>query len=102
MSLGALSNLAMNPLGKEECIKERVILSAEKFLTSDHKEEVANAVSLIMFSASHLLGKKECIYDENGKVTTKIVVKIIKLLDSDTIDEVVKTDVRETLKIISQ
>jgi hypothetical protein len=33
-----------------------------------------------MFTAIHLIGKKQCIYDDKGKVTTKIIVKLVKLL----------------------
>ena len=36
-----------------------------------------------MFIAIHLIGKKQCIYDKNNKVTTNIIVKLIKLLEKD-------------------
>ena len=72
--MGALANLAMNPDGKEECVKEEVIDTAQTFLTSLVPEAVANAVTLIMFSAINLQGKKQCIYSE-GKVNTKIIIK---------------------------
>ncbi len=36
-----------------------------------------------MFTAIHLKGKKQCIYDQQGKVTTNIIVKLIKLLEKD-------------------
>ena len=59
-----------------------------------------------MFTSIHLIGKKQCIYDEKGKTTTKIIVKLIKLLEKDennkNVNEQIKTDVRETLKIIAE
>lgn len=33
-----------------------------------------------MFTSINLTGKKQCIYDKEGKVDTKIIVKLIKLL----------------------
>lgn len=36
-----------------------------------------------MFTAIHLIGKKQCIYDKNNKITTNIIVKLIKLLEKD-------------------
>lgn len=80
LSLSALSNLAMNPEGKEECVREEVIESAEMYLSSPVKEEVASAVTLIMFTSINLLGKKQCIYNKKGEVDTKIIVQLIKLL----------------------
>ena len=62
LSLCALTNLAMNPSGKEECVKEGVIDTAQQFLSSEIEEEVSNAVTLIMFTAINLQGKKQCIY----------------------------------------
>jgi hypothetical protein len=60
-----------------------------------------------MFTAIHLTGKKQCIYGKNGKVTTNIIVKLIKLLEKDpktcnNISEQIKIDIRETLKIIAE
>lgn len=40
---------------------------------------MGNAVTLIMFISINLLGKKQCIYNE-GKIDTKILIKLIKLL----------------------
>ena len=36
-----------------------------------------------MFTAINLLGKKQCIYNREGKVDTAILVKIIKLLSKE-------------------
>ena len=51
-----------------------------------------------MFTSIHLIGKKQCIYDEKGKTTTKIIVKLIKLLEKDennkNVNEQIKTDVK--------
>lgn len=58
-----------------------------------------------MFTAIHLTGKKQCIYDKNGKVTTNIILKLIKLLEKDetatNVNDQIKIDIRETLKIIA-
>lgn len=76
-------------------------------------EEVSNAVTLIMFAAINLQGKKQCIY-KDGNVDTKIIIKLIKLLGPIKsglkegekpvceVDEIVKNDVKEALKIIAQ
>ena len=78
----------------------------ERFLESDNIIEVANEVTLIMFTAIHLIGKKQCIYAKTGKVDTRIIVKLIKLLEKDeteiNVNEQIKKDIRETLKIIAE
>lgn len=33
-----------------------------------------------MFTSVNLVGKKQCIYDKEGKVDTNIIVKLVKLL----------------------
>lgn len=33
-----------------------------------------------MFTAINLTGKKQCIYNKNGNVDTKIIIKLVKLL----------------------
>lgn len=55
-----------------------------------------------MFTSINLLGKKQCIYNSEGKVDTKIIVKIIKLLDKQDLNQHTRNDVMETLKIIAQ
>lgn len=82
-------------------------------MSSEIEEEVSNAVTLIMFTAINLQGKKQCIYRE-GNVDTKIIVKLIKLLGPIKsglkegekavcqVNEIVKEDVKECLKIIAQ
>jgi hypothetical protein len=51
-----------------------------------------------MFTAIHLTGKKQCIYDKKGKVTTNIIVKLIKLLEKDqtatNVNDQIKIDIR--------
>ena len=65
----------------------------ERFLESEKPLEVGNTVSLIMFTAINLLGKKQCIYDQDGKVDTTILVKLIKLLEKDDLPEATRCDV---------
>jgi hypothetical protein len=84
-----------------------VIAFTEHFLQSDWPLEVSNTVTLIMFTAINLQGKKQCIYEgdgsrQNAKVDTKIIVKLIKLLDQESLNEHTRNDVMETLKIIAQ
>ena len=57
-----------------------------------------------MFTSIDLLGKKQCIYspEDNKKVDTKIIVKLIKLLDKEGLNEHTINDVMQTLKIIAQ
>lgn len=59
-------------------------------------------MSLIMFTSINLLGKKQCIYNAEGKVDTTILVKLIKLLEKEDLGETTRNDVKESLKIISQ
>lgn len=33
-----------------------------------------------MFTATNLTGKKQCIYNKDGQVDTKIIIKLTKLL----------------------
>ena len=57
-----------------------------------------------MFTSIDLLGKKQCIYspDDKNKVDTKIIVKLIKLLDREELNQDARNDVMECLKIIAQ
>lgn len=55
-----------------------------------------------MFTSINLLGKKQCIYNAEGKVDTTILVKLIKLLEKEELGETTRNDVMESLKIISQ
>jgi len=55
-----------------------------------------------MFTSINLLGKKQCIYNADGKVDTVILVKLIKLIENDALDDNTRNDVMEALKIISQ
>ena len=82
-------------------MRENVIEFTENFLESSQPLEVSNTVTLIMFTAIDLKGKKQCIYKED-KVDTKILVKLIKLLDKEELNEHTRNDVMETLKIIAQ
>lgn len=53
-----------------------------------------------MLTSIHLNGKKQCIYDSKGHVSTDIIVRLINLLSSS--DESLRKDVIECLRIISQ
>jgi hypothetical protein len=55
-----------------------------------------------MFTAINLEGKKQCVYGQDGKVDTAILVKLIKLLDAESLSETTRCDIMEALKIISQ
>jgi len=46
-----------------------------------------------MFTAINLLGKKQCIYNGDGKVDITILVKLIKLLEKDNLSETTRNDV---------
>ena len=52
----------MNADGKVECVNEKVIEFTEHFL-EESLDLVNNSVTLIMFTAINLLGKKQCIYN---------------------------------------
>lgn len=53
-----------------------------------------------MFTAIHLNGKKQCIYDARNQPNTDIIVRLINLLSSS--DESLRKDVTECLRIIAQ
>ncbi len=55
---------------------------------------------VIMLTSIHLNGKKQCIYDSKGAVTSDTIVKLIGLFS--TKDKHLKQDVIECLRIISQ
>lgn len=46
-----------------------------------------------MFTSINLLGKKQCIYNAEGKVDTTILVKLIKLLEKEDLGETTRNDV---------
>ena len=54
--------------GKKEGIQEKVIDTANKFLVSDSREEVQQAVLLIMNCTINLDGKKQATYYENDLI----------------------------------
>ena len=62
-------------------------------MTSQIPEQIANAVTLIMFTAINLKGKKQCIYDEEGNINTRIIIDLVKLLGP------IKTPPKEGMKI---
>ena len=100
LSLENLSKIASSPKGKEEGITENIIKTASGFLLSEVPEEVKNAVAVIMFTAIHLNGKKQCIYDNKQSINTDIIVRLITLLSN--LDESLRKDVIECLRIIAQ
>jgi hypothetical protein len=66
-----------------------------------------------MLTAINLTGKKQFIYNKQDQIDTSIIVKLVKLLGPTKtpppndeplceVDETVKGDVKETLKIIAQ
>ena len=54
--------------GKKEGIEEKVIATANNFLISDDREEIYQAVLLIMNCAIHLDGKKQATYFTEDQV----------------------------------
>jgi hypothetical protein len=46
-----------------------------------------------MFTSINLLGKKQCIYNGDGKVDTTILIKIIKLLSKEDLAEHTRRDI---------
>lgn len=69
-------------------------------MDSPSAETVKYAIAVIMLTSIHLNGKKQCIYDAKGAISTEILTKLIKLLKSS--DQLIKKDVVECLRIISQ
>lgn len=75
-----------------------MIKETEHFLQSENIIEVANEVTLVMYTAIHLHGKKQCIYNIQGKVNTSLIVKLIRLLEkgeeATNVNEQIKEDIR--------
>ena len=53
-----LGNMSINHEGKQECIDEKVILSAWKYLDSPIYEERLNSSLVLMSTTIHLNGKQ--------------------------------------------
>lgn len=87
--------MSAHPEGREEAISYEVILTANRYLTSEYEHLVNNAVRVIMFSAIHLKGKPQAISDKDDI----IIINLIELLKSSNEDVV--ANVRHALVVIA-
>lgn len=68
--------------GKKEGIENEVISTANNFLISDHRNEVYQAVLLIMNCAINLDGKKQATYFEDDQVIRRLIA-LLEYEDDD-------------------
>jgi len=94
LSLRVLGNISINHDGKQECIDDKVILHAWKYLESDVYEERLNASLVLMSCTVHLNGKQQAIQFQEPKGQPKIVqVMVERLLEGGF------PDLRKNLKV---
>jgi hypothetical protein len=86
--------MSINHVGKQECIDNKVILSAWKYLDSDIYQERLNASLTLMSCTIHLDGKKQAAQHIDANKEPVILQKIIQRL-SDMQEE----DIRKNLKV---
>lgn len=94
LSLRVLGNISINHDGKQECIDDKVILNAWKYLDSTIYEERLNASLVLMSCTIHLNGKQQAVWYEEVKGEPKIIQKIIERLY-----EKQNHDLRKNLKV---
>jgi len=59
--LHLLSNIGVDPQGKQECIDTMAIIAATRFLKSNYMNEILNSSAVIMSCTIHLEGKKQAV-----------------------------------------
>ena len=59
-----LGNMSINHDGKQECIDDKVILNAWRYLDSHNQQERLNASLVLMSCSIHLDGKKQAVQFE--------------------------------------
>lgn len=72
--------MSINHDGKQECIDDKVILNAWKYLDSPVYEERLNASLVLMSCTIHLNGKQQAVWYEEVKGEPKIIQKVIERL----------------------
>ena len=100
LSLKVVGNLCLHNQGKDEAIKEEVILHAWKFLNSEDQDTCFNASHVLMCCTIHLEGKKQisgCTDDKGEPIIIKTIVE--KLYSSD---EWLRENLKSTLSNISE
>lgn len=85
--------MSLNPFGKQECIDNKVVLNAWKYLDSDHYQERLNASLVLMSCTIHLDGKKQAAQFEMAGIPL-ILRKIIERLG-----DMQEADIRKNLKV---
>jgi hypothetical protein len=69
--------MSINHEGKQECINEKVILSAWKYLDSKYLQKRLNASLVLMSCTIHLDGKKQAVMFEEVEGEPQILQMII-------------------------
>ena len=94
LSLRVLGNMSLNHDGKQECIDDKVILNAWKYLDSNVMEKQLNASLVLMSCTIHLNGKQQAVQFEEEKGQPKIIQRIIERLSDKQYP-----DLRKNLKV---
>jgi hypothetical protein len=72
--------MSINHEGKQECIDDKVILHAWRYLDSQIYEERLNSSLVLMSCTIHLNGKQQAVSYEETSGEPKILQKIIERL----------------------
>jgi len=82
LALASLTKIGMNGKGKDECTQQKVIKTANHYLTSDVFYEAYYASLLIMMCTIQLNGKEQAIEPEDDH----IIKNLVSLLDYENED----------------
>jgi hypothetical protein len=94
LCLRVLGNMSINHDGKQECIDEKVILHAWRYLDAADYQKRLNASLVLMSCTIHLEGKKQAVHFEEKPGSPAILQKIIERLA-----DMKEADMRKNLKV---
>lgn len=94
LCLRVLGNISINHEGKQECIDDKVILNAWRYLDAAELQKRLNASLVLMSCTIHLDGKKQAVQYEEGLKQPAILQKIIERLY-----DMKEPDMRKNLKV---
>ena len=93
LCLRVLGNMSLNDEGKLECIENKVILNAWRYLNSPDFQKRLNASLVLMSCTIHLEGKKQAAYYEEH-LEPRILQTVI-----DRLNDMKEADIRKNLKV---
>lgn len=94
LCLRVLGNMSINHKGKQECIEDKVINNAWKYLDAAQFQKRLNASLVLMSCTIHLDGKKQAVFYEDIPGQPSVLQKIIERLS-----DMQEPDMRKNLKV---